>query len=48
MVGYFIVAYVLLPIYYKNQVTSIYEYLKAADAQGKGGGVEEVAFRPLA
>lgn len=27
MVGYFVVAYVLLPIYYKNQVTSIYEYL---------------------
>jgi Na+/proline symporter len=27
MVGYFVVAYVLLPVYYKNQVTSIYEYL---------------------
>ena len=27
MVGYFIVAYVLLPVYYKNQVTSIYQYL---------------------
>ena len=27
MVGYFIVAYVLLPVYYKNQVTSIYEFL---------------------
>ena len=27
LVGYFIVAYVLLPIYYKNNVTSIYEYL---------------------
>ena len=27
MVGYFIVAYVLLPIYYKLNVTSIYEYL---------------------
>ncbi len=25
--GYFIVAYILLPIYYKNNVTSIYEYL---------------------
>jgi SSS family transporter len=33
MVGYFIVAYVLLPIYYKNQVTSIYEYLN--DRLGK-------------
>lgn len=27
MVGYFIVAYVLLPIYYKSNLTSIYEYL---------------------
>ena len=27
LVGYFIVAYVLLPVYYKNNVTSIYEYL---------------------
>lgn len=27
MVGYFVVAYVLLPIYYKLNVTSIYEYL---------------------
>ena len=26
-VGYFVVAYLLLPIYYKNNVTSIYEYL---------------------
>ena len=26
-VGYFVVAYVLLPIYYTNNVTSIYEYL---------------------
>lgn len=25
--GYFIVAFVLLPVYYKNNVTSIYEYL---------------------
>jgi len=25
--GYFVVAFVLLPIYYKNNVTSIYEYL---------------------
>lgn len=25
--GYFIVAYVLLPVYYRNNVTSIYEYL---------------------
>ena len=25
--GYFVVAYVLLPIYYENNVTSIYEYL---------------------
>ncbi|MCH1539597.1 MAG: sodium:solute symporter [Flavobacteriaceae bacterium] len=33
MVGYFIVAYVLLPIYYKNKVTSIYEYLN--DRLGK-------------
>ena len=28
IVGYFIVAYVLLPIYYKENLTSIYEYLK--------------------
>ena len=27
MVGYFVVAYVLLPVYYRNQVTSIYQYL---------------------
>ena len=27
LVGYFVVAYVLLPVYYKNHVTSIYEYL---------------------
>ena len=27
LVGYFVVAYVLLPVYYKNNVTSIYEYL---------------------
>ena len=27
-IGYFIVAYLLLPVYYKNNVTSIYEYLK--------------------
>lgn len=27
-VGYFIVAYVLLPIYYKQNVTSIYQYLE--------------------
>lgn len=27
LVGYFVVAYVLLPVYYKNRVTSIYEYL---------------------
>lgn len=27
MVGYFVVAYVLLPIYYKSNLTSIYEYL---------------------
>ena len=26
-VGYFVVAYLLLPVYYKNNVTSIYEYL---------------------
>lgn len=25
--GYFVVAYVLLPVYYKNNLTSIYEYL---------------------
>ncbi|MBX2828934.1 MAG: sodium:solute symporter [Flavobacteriaceae bacterium] len=28
LVGYFVVAYVLLPIYYKQNVTSIYEYLE--------------------
>ncbi|MDG1331166.1 MAG: sodium:solute symporter [Crocinitomicaceae bacterium] len=28
LVGYFIVAYVLLPLFYKSNVTSIYEYLK--------------------
>ncbi|MGB2476148.1 MAG: sodium:solute symporter [Flavobacteriaceae bacterium] len=27
MFGYFVVAYVLLPVYYKNKVVSIYEYL---------------------
>ena len=27
LVGYFVVAFVLLPIYYKNNLTSIYEYL---------------------
>ena len=27
LVGYFVVAYLLLPLYYKNNVTSIYEYL---------------------
>ena len=27
LAGYFIVAYLLLPLYYKNNVTSIYEYL---------------------
>ena len=27
LVGYFVVAFVLLPVYYKNNVTSIYEYL---------------------
>ena len=27
LIGYFIVAFVLLPVYYKNNVTSIYEYL---------------------
>jgi Na+/proline symporter len=29
LVGYFVVAYVLLPVYYKNNVTSIYEYLNS-------------------
>ena len=28
LIGYFIVAYVLLPIYYKMNLTSIYSYLK--------------------
>jgi len=27
LIGYIIVAYILLPVYYKNNVTSIYEYL---------------------
>ena len=27
LVGYFVVAYLLLPLYYKNNVTSIYQYL---------------------
>ena len=27
LVGYFVVAFVLLPVYYQNNVTSIYEYL---------------------
>ena len=27
LVGYFVVAFVLLPLYYKNNLTSIYEYL---------------------
>ena len=27
MVGYFVVAFVLLPVYYKLNLTSIYEYL---------------------
>tara|TARA_B100000686_G_scaffold354666_1_gene466262 strand:- start:29136 stop:30596 length:1461 start_codon:yes stop_codon:yes gene_type:complete len=27
MIGYFIVAFILLPVYYNNNVTSIYEYL---------------------
>ena len=27
--GYFVVAYVLLPVYYRNNVTSIYEYLNS-------------------
>jgi Na+/proline symporter len=27
LVGYFVVAFILLPVYYKNNVTSIYEYL---------------------
>ena len=29
LVGYFVVAYILLPVYYKNNVTSIYEYLNS-------------------
>ena len=28
IIGYFVVAYVLLPIYYKNNLTTIYEYLR--------------------
>ena len=28
MVGYFVVAFVLMPIYYKSNITSIYEYLE--------------------
>ena len=28
LLGYFVVAFILLPVYYKNNVTSIYEYLK--------------------
>ena len=28
LVGYFVVAYMLLPIYYKKNLTSIYEYLR--------------------
>ena len=28
LVGYFVVAFVLLPLYYKLELTSIYEYLK--------------------
>jgi len=28
LIGYFVVAYVLMPIYYKMNLTSIYEYLK--------------------
>ncbi|MEP4948298.1 MAG: sodium:solute symporter, partial [Flavobacteriaceae bacterium] len=27
LVGYFVVAYLLLPLYYKHNLTSIYEYL---------------------
>lgn len=27
--GYFVVAYILLPVYYRNNVTSIYEYLNS-------------------
>ena len=27
LIGYIIVAYILLPVYYNNNVTSIYEYL---------------------
>ena len=27
LVGYFVVAFILLPVYYKNNLTSIYEYL---------------------
>lgn len=29
LIGYFIVAYVLMPIYYRSKVTSIYEYLNS-------------------
>lgn len=28
LAGYFVIAYVLLPVYYKSNITSIYEYLK--------------------
>ena len=27
LIGYIVVAYILLPVYYNNNVTSIYEYL---------------------
>jgi len=27
-IGYFLVAYILLPLYYKNNLTSIYNYLQ--------------------
>ena len=29
LVGYFVIAFILMPIYYKLNVTSIYEYLAA-------------------